>query len=675
MKKNIFALIAALTAVSAANAAVGGQAPVDVTETAVGEIIIDNTGTPVTKMPAFSAAAAGEEDVTLDYHYCGDPVSLLATGDGLEVKNSAAIMLPEDVVTRYAGAEIMSVMICSGANRRDMWINNITDASVFVSYNIFDDSPENEVARQRGRLSRSPMTWSEITFKNPYKLEAGKPVFVGYDVIRPDGWDCPFASDGVKMESDCSSWIYYNYNGEFRWENWSALYGSVCLRVKLRGADLPVNDVEVMSLSVPMQVGKGQFNATFRVRNIGANEVSSIGYTCKVGDGSEVEKVFKPSTPLKFSESTDVTVRLTCQDFGLEVPVSVTVTSVNGVEDPDVSNNTQERQTCCLDASMGYTRRFVMEEGTGLWCGNCPRGLGTMEYMNEKYPDTFIGIGIHQGDPMEIDGSKYSGHSYAEHKMMIGTYPNARYNRKDSEYGNSINDFGGHVEGIYKSVVAMPAAADIKADLYFTDQERKEITVKTKTEFALNTSIPFRIALVLVENEVGPYNQSNYYSGVDFACAGWDKMSNPASYVFDEVARYIDHHTGAEGSVPDNKTAKTVYEYQTTLPTEPLKSLDNFDVIALLINFRSGVIENAVKCHGNSNLPLLSAIDEVSAENAARVEVVAGGLNIKGDYRYATVYNTLGSVVAEADGSDFVALSAGLYIVNVDGVAEKVRVR
>lgn len=675
MKKNILAYAAALAAVLSANAAGGAQAPVDVPESAVGEIVIDHTGIPVTKMPAFSAAADGEEGVTLDYHYCGEPKSGLGTGDGLDVKNSAAIMLPDEVVTRYAGAEIVSVVICSGYNRRDPWVNNVTDASAFVSYNIFDDTPENEVARQRGRLSRSPMTWSEITFKNPYKLEAGKPVFVGYDVIRPDGWDCPFASDGVKIDSDCSSWIYYYNDGEFRWENWSSLYGSVCLRVKLRGASLPVNDVEVMSLSVPMQVRKGQFNATFRVRNVGANEITSIGYTCTVGDGSEVKNVFKPATPLKFSESTDITVRLSCQDFGLEVPVAVTVTSVNDAEDPDVSNNTQERLTCCLDASMGYTRKFVMEEGTGLWCGNCPRGLGSIKYMNEKYPDTFIAIGIHSSDPMEIDGQKYSGHAYAEHRMMIGSYPNARYNRNDAEYGNSINDFGNQVEGIYKSAVSMPAAAGITADILFTDEERSEITVRTKTEFALDTSIPFRIALVLVENEVGPYNQTNYYSGVDFACGGWDSMANPASYVFDEVARYIDYHAGAEGSVPDNKTARTVYEYQSTLPTSPLKSLDNFDVIALLINSRSGVIENAVKCHGSSNLPLLSSIDEVSAENAARVVVVAGGLNIKGDYRSATVYSTLGSVVAEADGSDFVALPAGLYIVNVDGVAEKVQVR
>lgn len=676
MKQNIFAFIVALTTASAAvNAADGVNAPVDMVDAGVGEFLIDQTGAAVTTVPPSFAAAAGEEDIILDYHYCGEPKSALATGDGLDIENTAAIMLPEDVVNRYAGAEIVSVMICSGFNRQNYWVNNITDATAFVRYDIFDD--DDDICTQRGRLSRSARTWSEITFSKPYKLEAGKPVFVGYRVIRPDGYDCPFAVDGIPIDSDYSFWIHYYDKGEYRWENWASQYGSLCMHVKLRGANLPVNDVEVMSLSVPMQVRKGSFNATFRVRNIGANEITSIGYTCTVGDNIKVDRVYTPETPLRFSAATDVTVSLMCQNYGLEIPVSVTVTSINGVEDTDLSNNSQSRVTACLDASMGFERRFVMEEGTGLWCSNCPRGLGSMEYMTEKYADSFIGIGIHQGDPMQISSEKYSGHAYMEHINMLRSYPNARYNRNDAEYGNSINDFGSHVESVYKSVVSMPAVADISAQILFTNDEKSEITVLTETEFALETSNPYRIALVLLENGVGPYIQSNGYAGAGYSCGGWESMAGQAEYLFNDVARYIDSHTGVEGSLPKDKKARTVYKYKSTLPTAPLASLDDFDVAVLLINSKTGLIENAVKCHGNAELPLMTAINEVSVSDAAaRVESVAGGLNIKGDYRFVTVYNFNGSVVAEADGSDFIALPAGMYIVSVDGaVTEKVQVR
>ena len=76
------------------------------------------------------------------------------------------------------------------------------------------------------------------------------------------------------------------------------------------------------------------------------------------------------------------------------------------------------------------------------------------------------------------------------------------YNRIGS-YGNSINDFGDHVESIYRSIISMPAVAKIDADIYFTDESRSEINVETTSEFALNNKVPYRISLVLIENGVG----------------------------------------------------------------------------------------------------------------------------------------------------------------------------
>ena len=64
----------------------------------------------------------------------------------------------------------------------------------------------------------------------------------------------------------------------------------------------------------------------------------------------------------------------------------------------------------------------------------------------EKYPGRFIGIGAHCNDPM--DAKQYAGNNYQEQFAMIPAYPSARYNRIGS-YGNSINDFGDHVESIY----------------------------------------------------------------------------------------------------------------------------------------------------------------------------------------------------------------------------------
>lgn len=674
MKNNILTFIIALAAAfTAANAGAASQAPVSTPDNGIGEFLIDASGRIVAADAVPLAATDSEEEAPLiDYHYCGDPATALATGDGGDIENSAAIMLPDDIVTRYAGAEIVSVTICSGFNRQNPWTNNITDATVFLNYDIFNEA---DFYTQRGRLSRTSETWSEIKFSKPYKLEAGKPVYVGYRVIRPTTFDCPFAADRIPIESKYSFWVNYSLNGERRWENWAPQYGSLCMHVKLRGSTLPVNDVEVMALNVPMQVDKGSFSGSFRFRNLGATDVTSISYSCSVGENAKVEQTYTLPEPVKFSEAAEVPMTLKCADYGLDLPVTLTVTAVNGTDDPDYSNNTQTGQIICLDTSMGFVRRFVMEEGTGLWCSNCPRGLGTMEYMNERYPDTFIGIGIHQNDAMQISDETYPGHAYMEHLMMLGAYPNARYNRNDS-YGNSINDFGSHVEGIYKKVTAMPAVADITAQIYFNDEEKTQINVETNTRFALDTQTPFRIALVLLENNVGPYRQSNGYAGAPADCGGWESMPGMAPYHFPDVARYIDHFKGADGSLPLDKKEKTDYAYSSLLPTKPLKSLDDFDVAVLLINGKSGVIENAVKCHGTANLPVKpsTGIDPTQTARAT-VEAVAGGLKVTGNRHAVKVYRLNGTTAACADGNGFIALPAGLYVVSVDGVHSKVLVK
>lgn len=665
-------------AAGTAVANVSGFAAVDFAdpESAVREILLDPAGMPVS-MPVSDRSS--DEDVVLDFHYCAEPQNGIATGDAGEVENSAAIFLPTSIVDRYAGAEIVSVMLCSGVDMYHFTLNNITDATLFLSYDIFGEEP---FMTQRARLSRTSRTWSEVTLTKPYKLEAGKPLFVGYTVVRPNLQDCPFIADTKPVDNDCSFWANYVLDGERRWENWAPKFGSLCLRVKLRGRNLPTNDVELTSLSIPTQVNRGSFSATFEVKNMGANDVTSIGYTCSVGSGTKLNRVYTPSTPISFSETQNITLSLSCREYGQDIPVSVEITSVNGVDDTDPSNNAQTQTMLCLDPAMGYERNMVMEEGTGTWCGNCPRGLSSMKYMAEKYPGRFIGIGVHQGDAMEIkEGSQYyENNSYLPHLMMLGGYPNARYNRNDS-YGNSINDFGSHVESIFNSITEMPAVAKISAEIYFADEEKTEINVETETEFALDNSYSYRIALVLVENGVGPYNQSNYYAGMSYGCGGWEALPNPASSEFDEVLRYVDAYNGKEGVLPESRTAKTQYRYNSLLPTNALSSLNDFGVVAMLINGKTGAIENATLCHGNPDLAVkafdpTSGIGEVYSSPSVAVSGAEGGLYIKGQYNSAVVYGVNGVVAAYADGSDFVALPAGLYIVSVDGaVAGKVQVR
>mgnify|MGYP004444978287 FL=1 len=67
--------------------------------------------------------------------------------------------------------------------------------------------------------------------------------------------------------------------------------------------------------------------------------------------------------------------------------------------------------TCAEEPVNGYEKKIVMEELTGTWCGYCPRGIATMEYLHETYGDRFIGISLHGAgtgvEPMIIPGNEY----------------------------------------------------------------------------------------------------------------------------------------------------------------------------------------------------------------------------------------------------------------------------
>jgi thiol-disulfide isomerase/thioredoxin len=61
--------------------------------------------------------------------------------------------------------------------------------------------------------------------------------------------------------------------------------------------------------------------------------------------------------------------------------------------------------TCLLlvaIASAQTTRRVVIEEFTGAWCGACPDAAIKIEEIEHDYPDNTIGLAWHEWDDLEI---------------------------------------------------------------------------------------------------------------------------------------------------------------------------------------------------------------------------------------------------------------------------------
>lgn len=290
----------------------------------------------------------------------------------------------------------------------------------------------------------------------------------------------------------------------------------------------------------------------------------------------------------------------------------------------------------CLQVSADekYPRKIVMEEGTGTWCGWCVRGIETIKRMSEKYPDNFIGIGLHYGDEMDyID-------NYSPILDMIGGFPGCFINRRSSDY-ESVS-----LEGAEEAVKALKdkAIAKIEASASFTDATKKQILVSTKTTFGFDkSSAKYKIAYVVVEDNVGPYKQGNYYSGMDLSKSDymydWTTKASVVSIKFNDVARGIyPSATGKDGSVPTTvkKNEANSYDYTVTLP-KTVANADNVSIVTLLIDSSTGEIVNADKVAMGGSTTSIQTMESVRENepdvwynlNGQRVEKPAKGLYIK----------------------------------------------
>ena len=122
----------------------------------------------------------------------------------------------------------------------------------------------------------------------------------------------------------------------------------------------------------------------------------------------------------------------------------------------------------------------------------------------------------------------------------------------------------------YSERINVFAPVEINANAIF-DPVTRNISIDLSGQFAINLTGDYRFNAVILENEVGPYNQANNYvgiqpqliapmSGINFSAGG-----NPINIKFDNVAREIlGGYDGISGSLPNIITEGTTYTYQYT---------------------------------------------------------------------------------------------------------------
>lgn len=321
-----------------------------------------------------------------------------------------------------------------------------------------------------------------------------------------------------------------------------------------------------------------------QVRNLGLDDITSFDLTY----------TYAGAAPVTENVTVSAISSLNIYEFEFSSPITlvsgnntleVTVSNVNGLgQDGEVND---DDKSINVDPMVpGFGKIVVGEEGTGTWCGWCPRGAVFMDYMADKYDGFWAGIAVHNNDPMEDLVYDAGIGNY------IQGYPSAIVDR-----GSAI-DPAAMEDDFIEQIAKTPKAVITNGATY--DPNTRELKVSLTFDFQSAISGNWKVACALTEDGVTGtqgYSQSNYYSGGGSGeMEGYELLPNPvpaSQMVYDHVARIIaPSFEGDANLLPSSVEAGDNHSacFTFTLPAEWDES--KMHIIGMLIS-PSGEIDNA----------------------------------------------------------------------------------
>lgn len=500
--------------------------------------------------------------------------------------------------------------------------------------------------------------WNKITLDEPMEMgNAG--IYVGYTLtIASDAGreDCfPIGTNG----SDKQNALLLNSGAGWQDLNGQGL-GVLALNFGVSGTFASV-DAAVGSASL-FNTRKGEpVNVSVDLANIGDEPINSIKFRYVMGDVTETADVTL-DTPIEFFNTGSAVVTLVPNEKVGMYNVDLEVIEVNGKPDEYAENNKAGTSTV-VNVEQKVNRRTVMEEGTGTWCGYCPRGFVAMERLQKTYPDNFIGITMHSGDAMQIRTSD----NYNDVLSFFSGFPSALVDRR------YMNDPYFGIDEVFAACNNIPSEGEISVSAEFQNGN-KQLEVTSETTFYFDhESTPYKVAYILLEDSI-PGTQTNYYSGTGNLPSDLQFLSKLGSSYqtkFNDVAIGAYSCMGLEGSLTGaiKLGEKKTHTYTIDVPST-VKNLQNLSLVALLLADGTNSIEivNAERIY----LKELVGVKDVNVEKLdVDTRVVNGQLVIESSLDKvldAEIYTASGVLVEKVsfENSKTIDLQSGnVYIVRI----------
>lgn len=400
------------------------------------------------------------------------------------------------------------------------------------------------------------------------------------------------------------------------------------------------------------------------IKNNGTESINNVKINWNDGTTDHISTIALAS-PLATGQEGTIT-----HDIAVNFPtaaeknLNVSIMEVNGSSDATPTDNILA--TKFNTVTQNSPKKVLVEEGTGTWCGFCPRGIVGMLNASTGFPNDFIGITVHNDDPMKLT-------EYDNGANFLG-FPSMNVDRSllsqevESDFSPIINE---------RKTLIVPAALSATSTL-----SGRTLTLNASAIFRSNfTNANFRFAVVMVEDDVkgttSGYDQHNYYAGGQLGSMGGfetkPSVIPAAQMTYDHVGRMLlGGYTGQASSIPaaitDGQTVS--YTFTADIPVE--YTITNMKAVVLLLDATSGEIVNAAGPFAINGTLGISTINATANDlniypNPAKdyIKVQAKGkVDIK-------IFDTSGRVIIEKSGVEpnteisTQSLIKGAYMVSI----------
>ncbi|MCM1005621.1 MAG: hypothetical protein NC402_04915 [Prevotella sp.] len=622
--------------------------------------------------------------------YCAeDPYT--AYGLALTGEAGLGICLTKEKMAQFVGAKITQINFCSPVNgtfaQQGIQRNTITSGKVY----IMDALNGTPLCETDVKLSTEGFAWNNVTLSTPYEIKGDTPIYLCVVLKNVTAKDYIFDVDGYAANPN-ACYVYSQCTGEvngdklvtsdtYQWVDMEFVFGSnFMVTATVEGDNLPQNMAMIGDDSYAPTVQPGQpFTYAIGVVNQGANPVTDVDVEFTIaGEAAQtahanVTDLNGGSTPVNYDEMGMALTQFTCAKEGMEIPFTVKITKVNGVE--NALENSWTGTLRCLET--GYVQKVVCEELTSAKCGYCPIGITGLAMTKEAYPDRFIPIAVHgpfngadQMNVCAVSGPYYSflqdanAAAVAQGQQGAGA-PTSYMNR---DFNNNVYPHPQYLEEYMESVAGAMTSAEVTAKLAAVDGNSDALALDVEVNCSFDTPGKYGITYTLVEDGVGPYNQTNYYAGQSGNYYGWEKQPSSVPTVYNEVARRGSVCVPEAASYIENMEKGCNYKYSTQVNTRYVTNKENGSIVVMLVNRDTKAVVNAASYKFSDFV----GIEGVEVDKEAAVAV-----GLQGAIRMIEAGNifTIDGRAVAAGVQGMVNVPAGIYLVATPAGNAKVVVR